>query len=225
MGREVGFDIHYVIIFWQFTCCKRCFQAQMRVKVFLGLYCCHHSKPPSCFWNEPHLLTNASLCSDSSQYAIFSQSLIRFIRSLHLDLKHKRCPNDWGGSKWMCSKKARKKRNKQHFTTSCIQYIHLYLSYVLYFVIFSLFFSSQDVLYMKNDLENVLHLSMQNYSFVSGCGDIIFPKNVSYGQRYQPGSSNKDSRPCAIFLINRTQMKSRNHLFLKLQISTVCLEN
>ena len=151
MGRKVGFDIHYVIIFWQFTCCKHCFQAQMRVKVFLGLYCCHHSKPPSCFWNEPHLLTNASLCSDSSQYAIFSQSLIRFIRSLHLDLKHKRCPNDWGGSKWMCSKKARKKRNKWHFTTSCIQYIHLYLSYVLYFVIFSLFFSSQDVLYMKND--------------------------------------------------------------------------
>ena len=34
-------------------------------------------RPPNCIWNKPNLFTNASLFSNSFQYAkIFSQSLI-----------------------------------------------------------------------------------------------------------------------------------------------------
>ena len=38
-------------------------------------------------------------------------------------------------------------------------------------------------------------------------------------------NENKDLRLSAIFSINRTQLKSKNYLFLWLQISTVCQEN
>ena len=33
------------------------------------------------------------------------------------------------------------------------------------------------------------------------------------------------SIPCASFMVNRTQLKFINHLFLRLQISTLCKKN
>ena len=74
-----GANVHiYIIILCQFKCCKTCFQSKIRVKIkfFLGMHCLNCPKPPSCFWNELYLSTNALLSSDFSQYAIFSQSLI-----------------------------------------------------------------------------------------------------------------------------------------------------
>ena len=32
---------------------------------------------PNCIWDKPNLLANTSFCSDSSQYAILSQSLVQ----------------------------------------------------------------------------------------------------------------------------------------------------
>ena len=109
MGRRA--DIHYVTILWQFKCWKDFpnLNESKNCEVFLRLHCCYHPKLPSCIWNEPRLFVNASLGSNSFQYAItFSQSLIRYfllqgealIRSSHLELKRKRRLNDWFGPKW-----------------------------------------------------------------------------------------------------------------------------
>ena len=35
---------------------------------------------PNCIWDKPNLLANISLCSDSSQYATLSQSLVQIDR-------------------------------------------------------------------------------------------------------------------------------------------------
>ena len=53
----------------------------------------------------------------------------------------------------------------------------------------------------------------------------FFPKNVSYEWRCPQDHENKLSRPSAIFMTNRTQLKSKNNKLLRLQISTVCQEN
>ena len=36
-----------------------------------------NTKSPNCVWDKPNLFVNTSLCSDSFQYAIFPQLLVR----------------------------------------------------------------------------------------------------------------------------------------------------
>ena len=90
-------------------------------------------------------------------------------------------------------KKLVKMRNKRHFITSSIRYMHLYLSYVLNFIIFSVFFlifvSQPRYFTQENDWEGTLHASYR--TIINLFQDKVanaFPKNVSYGQRCPPGS-------------------------------------
>ena len=56
--------------------------------------------------------------------------------------------------------------------------------------------------------------------FISGCCDKHFPKTCKLWIEVSLGS-----RPSASFMISRTQLKFKNHYFLRLQVSTVCPEN
>ena len=38
-----------------------------------------HPRAPNCTWNKPNLFAKALLCSDSSQYTVFSQLLINAV--------------------------------------------------------------------------------------------------------------------------------------------------
>ena len=60
-------------------------------------------------------------------------------------------------------------------------------------------------------------------NLVSRCCRILFANNVSYmGGGIPKGHDNKISRPSASFMNDRTQLKFKNHWFLRLQTSTLC---
>ena len=50
----------------------------------------------------------------------------------------------------------------------------------------------------------------------------VFPKKYELWIETTPPPPPKVSRPSEIFMINWTQLKSKNNLFLRLEVSTVC---
>ena len=67
----------WTTILFQFKCWKHSFQAKRGEKLqnFPGVVT--STRIPNCIWNKPNLLANTSLCSDSSQYTMLSQSLVQ----------------------------------------------------------------------------------------------------------------------------------------------------
>ena len=70
-------NVHiYITVLCQFKCCKYYFQGYNRGKISRFSGCRDSPRPMNCIWDKPNLLANISPCSDSSQYAIFSQKLV-----------------------------------------------------------------------------------------------------------------------------------------------------
>ena len=123
-----------------------------------------------------------------------------------LDLS--RCVSNWFGPKSMCSEKAYKMRNNQHFTTACIWCILTFcsLTFSLYFL--KLLTNSQNVKFhihqkhLKIGSSEVIKFCTQKIPKKTHCMSpckiinlfqivvtVFYPYNVSYGQRCSPGSS------------------------------------
>ena len=142
-------------------------------------------------------------------------------------------------------KKRLKMRNKELFTTSCIWYI---LFYFLFCHILPIFLNFQLLVKMLNFIFievtwklgylRWLHFLQEKWLrghtsclhakwlICFGMWWQIFPQRMwVIGRRVPQDHENKVSRLSEIFMINKTQLKSRNHQFPMLQISTVCQEN
>ena len=79
----------------------------------------------------------------------------------------------------------------------------------------------------SNGKEDTLLVFMQNVKFCFRMLCQTFPPNlrVIRVEASPQGHDTKISRHSASFMVNRTQLKFIDHLFLRLQISSLCMEN